>query len=239
MTHLRGRTTALAVAGLLALAGCTGSTESSEPSSTPSAASDAPTAEAVEPDLALAESSPVEDSVYPGVGHPDVDALLYDLDLAWAPDQRTLTGTATLTFRAARDTPTFRLDLARPLEVASVTLDGDEAAYRHRGKDLVVRSPISEGDRHELVVEYAGQPRPVPAPTTRGDFSTVGFTVTDRAEVWTMQEPYGAYSWYPVNDQPSDKALYDISVSVPSPWTGIANGRLVSTSSPPALPVRS
>ena len=45
------------------------------------------------------------------------------------------TGTATLTFRAARDTPTFRLDLARPLEVASVTLDGDEAAYRHRGKD--------------------------------------------------------------------------------------------------------
>ncbi|WP_107767464.1 M1 family metallopeptidase [Nocardioides terrigena] len=231
MRHLRRGTTALAVAGLLALAGCTGSTESSEPSSTPSAASDAPTAEAVEPDLALAESSPVEDSVYPGVGHPDVDALLYDLDLAWAPDQRTLTGTATLTFRAARDTPTFRLDLARPLEVASVTLDGDEAAYRHRGKDLVVRSPISEGDRHELVVEYAGKPRPVPAPTTRGDFSTVGFTVTDRAEVWTMQEPYGAYSWYPVNDQPSDKALYDISVSVPSPWTGIANGRLVSTES--------
>ena len=41
--------------------------------------------EAVEPDLALAESTPVEDSVYPAVGHPDVDALLYDLDLAWAP----------------------------------------------------------------------------------------------------------------------------------------------------------
>ena len=77
----------------------------------------------------------------------------------------------------------------------------------------MVRSPLAEGERHELVVEYSGSPRPEPAPTTRGDFSTVGFTVTDRGEVWTMQEPYGAFSWYPVNDQPSDKALYDITVT--------------------------
>ena len=48
-----------------------------------------------------------------------------------------------------------------------------------------------------------------------------------------MQEPYGAYTWYPVNDQPSDKALYDINVTVPSPWTGIANGRLVGTETEP------
>ncbi len=42
-----------------------------------------------------------------------------------------------------------------------------------------------------------------------------------------MQEPFGAFTWYPVNDQPADKALYDITVHVPAPWTGIANGRLV------------
>ena len=42
-----------------------------------------------------------------------------------------------------------------------------------------------------------------------------------------MQEPYGAFTWYPVNDQPSDKALYDISITVPAPWVGVANGELV------------
>ena len=42
-----------------------------------------------------------------------------------------------------------------------------------------------------------------------------------------MQEPYGAFTWYPVNDQPSDKALYDISVTAPAPYTGVANGVLV------------
>ena len=30
-----------------------------------------------------------------------------------------------------------------------------------------------------------------------------------------MQEPYGAYTWYPVNDQPADKALYDFTISAP------------------------
>ncbi|HXH79928.1 MAG TPA: M1 family metallopeptidase [Nocardioides sp.] len=183
--------------------------------------------ERTEPDLELAMSTPVEDSVYPAVGGPDVDALLYDLDLAWDPTELSLTGTSTITFRAARDANEFGLDFSPVLEVESLTLDGQKAAYTHRGKDLVVKAPIVTDDQHELVVSYAGEPGPVPAPTTRRDFSTVGFTVTDRGEVWTMQEPYGAYSWYPVNDQPADKALYDISVTAPEPWTGVANGRLV------------
>ena len=43
-----------------------------------------------------------------------------------------------------------------------------------------------------------------------------------------MQEPYGAFTWYAVNDQPSDKALYDFTISTPAPWVGVANGELRS-----------
>ncbi len=228
-----GRAGAAAVvsAGLL-LASCSSEEASKSPSP------DTPTAawsrgadgvhERARPDLDLARSEPVEDSVYPAVGGPDVDALLYDLDLAWEPTARSLTGTATITFRAARDARRFALDLAAPLKVSALTLDGGDTAYAHRGKNLLVKAPIIEDDQHELVITYAGTPQPEPAPTTRSDFSTTGFTVTEEGEVWTMQEPYGAYSWYPVNDQPADKALYDISVTVPDPWTGVANGRLVA-----------
>jgi aminopeptidase N len=42
-----------------------------------------------------------------------------------------------------------------------------------------------------------------------------------------MQEPYGAYSWYAVNDQPSDKALYSFTIRAPAPLVGVANGELV------------
>ena len=218
-------------AGLLAatlLAGCTSAEQPVERLDASPAQAATPTTEAVEPDLDLALSEPVEDSVYPAVGDPGVDALLYDLDLAWLPERRRLEGTATITFRATRTAPRFQLDLAKPFAVQRATLDGEQVQVTRRGKDLVVEAPVEADRRYELVLAYAGRPRPVPAPTTRGDFSTTGFTVTPTGETWTMQEPYGAFTWYPVNDQPSDKALYDITVRVPSPWTGVANGRLVS-----------
>ncbi|MCW2793159.1 MAG: peptidase rane alanine aminopeptidase, partial [Nocardioides sp.] len=177
-------------------------------------------------DVAL--SDPVEDRVYPDVGDPGVDALHYDLDLSWSPATSTLTGAETVVFRASADADEFQLDLARALEVSSVTLDGEDASYDHDGKDLVVHEPVTGDQRYTLAVRYAGTPRPVAAPTTRADFSTLGWTVTDDGGAWTMQEPFGAYSWYAVNDQPSDKALYDFTVSAPAPMVGVANGTLES-----------
>jgi aminopeptidase N len=176
-------------------------------------------------DVALSE--PVEDSYYPDVGDPGVDALHYGLSLAWAPKQRTLTGVATVTFRATEDDEEFQLDLGPALEVSGARLDGEPVEVAHEGKDLVVTAEVEADERYVLEVSYAGVPEPVAAPTTRGDFSTTGFTITPGGETWTMQEPYGAHTWYPVNDQPSDKALYDFILTVPSPWVGVANGELV------------
>ena len=90
------------------------------------------------------------------------------------------------------------------------------------------RSPVDTDDRLLVRVSYAGTPAPVPAPTIRTDFSSTGLTVTADGEIWTMQEPFGAFTWYPVNDQPSDKALYDFTVRAPRGWVGIANGELTS-----------
>ncbi|MCW2736943.1 M1 family metallopeptidase [Nocardioides sp.] len=231
---------AAAAAGLslALLAGCSSGAESPDELASPTAStatdseetvaptSDAPVADPVEPDLDLALSTPVEDSVYPDVGDPGVDALLYDLDLAWDPLDERLTASAVVTFRATRTAPRFQLDLGRGLTVGDVRLDDEGVGFVRRGKNLVVQAPVEADGRYELALDYVGTPRPAPAPTTRSDFSTTGFTVTGTGEVWTMQEPYGAYTWYPVNDQPSDKALYDVTVQAPAPWTGISNGRL-------------
>ena len=181
-----------------------------------------------DPALDIARSTPVEDRVYPQVGDPGVDALAYDLDLEWAPESRTLTGRESVVFRATADDTEFQLDLGNALEVSSVSLDGAAVEYDHRGKDLVVTSPVVQDQRYTLELAYAGTPRPAAAPTTRSDFSTVGMTISDRDELWTMQEPYGAYTWYAVNDQPADKALYSFTLTAPSPMVGVANGELLS-----------
>lgn len=173
-----------------------------------------------------AVSTPREDSLYPDIGDPGVDALHYDLDLTWhAP---TLTGRETLVFRAAADADRVRLDLAPQLAVGSVRLDGRTVTTTHPGKDLVVAARVTRNHDYTLTLDYSGAPAPYPAPTKRGDVPDVGFTGQPDGTAWTMQEPYGAFTWYAVNDQPSDKALHDVTVHTAAPALGISNGDLVS-----------
>jgi aminopeptidase N len=246
--RIRG-TTAWLVAATLALGGCSADAgePEAEPSDTPSSSSTpatseptadepteaepAPDAPALDPDdpaLDVALSRPVEDRVYPDVGDPGVDALHYQLDLTWAANSQSLAATETLTFRSTEDAEEFQLDFGRSLTASAVRLDGENARFRERGKDLVVRAPVRKNERYTLEVRYRGTPKPVAAPTTRDDFSTLGWEITDTGETWTMQEPFGAYSWYAVNDHPSDKALYDFTLTTRSPWVGVANGKLRS-----------
>jgi len=175
-----------------------------------------------------AESNPVEDSYYPDQGDPGVDTLHYDLDLTWEPVGSTLTGTAEIAFRATANADRVQLDLLDALVVSDLTVDGAEAGFSQRHDHLVVSTEVTADERYALRIDYAGTPAPVPAPTIRSDFSTTGMTVTDDGEIWTMQEPFGAFTWYPVNDQPSDKAFYDFTIRAPRRWVGVANGVLES-----------
>ncbi len=212
--HVAVRTTALALVLPLASATLAGAS----PAITPPA-----------PDYSDAVSDPREDPYYPEKGDPRVDTLHYGLDLRWAPNSRTLTGTATIRVRVTRDVERLQLDLGDPLRVDEVRLDGDRVPARHRGKDLVIKTgPLDWNSRHTLRIAYSGTPKPVTAPVIRSDFSKVGWTTTRSGDVWTMQEPFGAFTWYPVNDHPSDKAYYDVTIDTPKGDVGIFNGQMTS-----------
>ncbi len=221
---MRSQAIAVALALALAAGACTGQPAPQDPAE--------PTVLPLRPkdlgELAAAESDPVEDSVYPQVGDPSVDALHYDLDLTWDRRAQRLEGQETLRFRATTTGDSFQLDLGAPLEVGTVTLDGVPVVAEHDGKDLVIQAAVLADQEYTLELSFAGTPEPVRAPTTRSDYSTTGWTVAKSGSVWTMQEPFGAYTWYAVNDQPSDKALYDFTVRVGAPWVGVTNGTLTS-----------
>ena len=115
-----------------------------------------------EPDLDLAVSTPREDSVYPAVGDPRVDALHYELDLTWEPDAEHLTGAAVITFRAARTARRFQLDLGPGLTVGEVALDGEPIRFARRGKDLVLRAPIERTSATSSASTTSARPSPPP-----------------------------------------------------------------------------
>lgn len=182
-----------------------------------------------DPDPATSLSTPRRDPYYPRVGSPVVDALHYDLDLTWRRAQRRLVGHETLTFRAAQSADTFALDLGASMTVTAVEVDGVAVDFRRPDHDLIVEQPVVADATRTVTIDYDGPPQPVKAPSVRSDVETVGFHTTRTGRVWAMQEPYGAFTWYAVDDQPADKATYDISITAPAGWKGVSGGVLTGT----------
>jgi len=210
------RRTSLLAGLLLLLAGCT--------HAKPAATQPPPVAPAVDYSRwAAGRSTPVADRLYPKHGNPALDVLHYGLELSWAPATKTLTGTATLQIRPTVDAPALTLDF-KPYSLDGVTVDG--AAVQAAVTSEKLRVPVAvRADRPvTLVVRYHGKPATTPMPSHRSDAEPLGLTISKENGLWTMQEPFGAFTWYPANDQPSDKALFDIAVTVPAGWSAIAGG---------------
>ncbi|GIF67655.1 peptidase [Asanoa ishikariensis] len=211
---------AVALAAVAALiAGCTDEPAPSKaPEPTPAQTADAYAA------WAAGRSTPVLDPIYPERGTDALDVLHYGLELDWSPTKRVLTGTATLRIRPTRDAPSLALDF-KPYTLDSVTLDGKAVTGAvTKAEKLVVESAVRADAPVTLVVGYHGKPTQTPMPSKRGDTHPLGLTVDREGGVWTMQEPFGAFTWYPANDHPSDEALYDIAVTAPKGWSGVASG---------------
>lgn len=187
------------------------------------------------PVLDIAENTPREDSVYPAYGDPSVDVLHYLLDLTWSSPSKRLSGVEHVTLRPTADDTEIALALSSRLRVRDVRLGSRMLPFTHSGDQLRVSVKVKRDKRIQLKIRYSGIPRPVPGPSTRADSERLGLVAEPNGDVWTSQEPYGAFTWYAVNDQPADKALYDIVVRVrgarDSGQVGIANGMLRSCTS--------
>jgi len=173
------------------------------------------------------------DSLYPGRGDANIDVLSYDLNLHWYPSAHKLNGVATEEIRplpAAVTAGQFKLILASNLSISSITVDGHPVSGTRSGPTVWITPPLttvmSPADSMTVVIAYSGKPASVLTPTSRTDMGRVGWHNGSHGSVWTMQEPFGAFTWYPVSDQPSDKAMYTLRVNVPDTMIGISNGKM-------------
>ncbi|MDQ0581833.1 M1 family metallopeptidase [Streptomyces rishiriensis] len=167
----------------------------------------------------------VGDPYFPEAGNGGYDVSHYGLTLAYTPDGDELTGTAVVTARATEDLAAFDLDLAG-MKVEEVTVGGDPAEFRREGQELIVRpsGALSDGKTFEVRVRYSGSPRTITDP----DGSKEGWLRTADGAL-ALGEPTGSMAWFPGNHHPSDKASYDIAVTVPKGLTAVSNGELRRT----------
>jgi len=175
----------------------------------------------------VAGASGLGDPFFPLGGNGGYDVTNYSLVLDYSPSTRHLDGTATITATATENLSRFDLDL-RGFDVSAVMVNDRAASFTRDGQELVItpRTGLRSGRSFTVVVSYGG----VPVVITDPDESIEGWIPTDDG-AFVVGEPQGSPGWYPANDNPRDKATYDIKVTVPDGLTAMANGVLVSQTS--------
>jgi aminopeptidase N len=164
----------------------------------------------------------IGDPYFPHDGNGGIDVLHYDVHDAYAFGSGRLRGRTRLDVRASQDLSRFDLDFL--LRVRSVSVNGHRAKFRRVGDHELRITPataLAAGSQFRVSVTYAGTPA---AERSEGESNWLA----SPDEVVTMNEPHMATWWFPANDHPSDKASFDIRITVPRHKKVIANGVLVS-----------
>ena len=167
----------------------------------------------------------VGDSFYPRLGNAGYDVLHYEIELDVDPSANTISALTSITAQATEDLQTFNLDLSG-LEVHSVTVDGVDAEFSRSGHELTIQpaSPLTASSQFAVHVVYSGSPEAIADPGV--PFSGLGWIHRDGV-IYTVSEPSGSMTWFPSNNHPTDKATYEIQLTVPEGVTAASNGLLV------------
>src|SRR6478672_8796244 len=168
-------------------------------------------------------SSGAGDPYFPLAGNGGYDVSHYSLSLGYEPASKQLTGTAVITATATQNLSRFDLDL-RGFTISKVQVNGSPAAYERAGDQELVITPSSGlrvGRSFTVSIAYAGVPQVVTDP----DDSIEGWVPTADG-AFVVGEPQGAPGWFPANDNPQDKATFDMAITVPDGLTALGNGAL-------------
>ena len=166
------------------------------------------------------------DPFFPNAGNGGYDVSHYSLTLDYDQPTNFLSGTAVIEATATQNLRRFNLDLRDFYAISSLTVNGAPAQFARPGAQEVAISPatrLDQGTPFTVEVEYAGKPKPIKDP----DKSIEGWIPTDDG-AFVVNEPQGSPGWYPVNDSPRDKAIYDFAITVPAGREAVANGQLIS-----------
>ncbi|MEW1635089.1 M1 family metallopeptidase [Streptomyces sp. NPDC093801] len=170
-------------------------------------------------------ASGLRDPYFPRAGNGGYQADHYALDLEYDPAGGELHGTAVITARAEQGLSSFNLDLSG-LKVEGVEVQGAGARFNRTGNELTVRpaKDLRKGEVFRTRVDYSGRPKALVDP----DGSKEGWITAGGGDAVAVGEPVGSMGWFPGNHHPSDKAAYDITVTVPRGYEAVSNGELRS-----------
>lgn len=160
------------------------------------------------------------------IGNAGYDAKHYSVRIEPDFEKKTISGHTTMKATAEQDLDSFSLDFM-PFPSVMVEVNGKPAKIQQRKNELeiVPQVPLKEGQDFSVDVLYEGAPHEVKESYIHN--LPFGMRFTEGA-LSTISEPRATRGWLPCNDHPSDKATFDIEVTVPNEYDVNASGKLAS-----------
>lgn len=158
----------------------------------------------------------------------DYDVKYWELDIDVTDIAgESITGKVTMTSESVvDDLSSIEYDLHSVMNVDSVRMDGNPAAFSHQGGvlEITLDHAYDAGEQFTTVVYYHGQP---PDESYWPSFDWEYHE--GNPIIFTLSEPEGAREWWPCKDMPHDKGdSADVLITVPDDLVATSNGVLVS-----------
>jgi aminopeptidase N len=165
-----------------------------------------------------------------GPGRAWWDVTFYDLAVSVSPTDSSLEGSVAITYRVVGPSGEMQLDLQPPMELRSVTLDGEPRTVRRDGNAWFVDlPPQAAGTLHTVTAHFGGAPRVAVRPPWDGGYQWE-WDDEERAWVATSNQGLGASVWWPNKDFQADEPdSQRTAITVPDPMVAVSNGRLEGT----------
>jgi len=152
-----------------------------------------------------------------------------DLTFDIKPEQKIISGIATLTLITDKSRDSFSVDLDRIFNISAVAVNGETLSpeqYSNPEGMLLINQTVS--NEFTVTINYQGQPRvPVRAPWDGG----VMWETTPNGAHWiaTAVQGEGCDLFWPCIDQPTgEPETVDLYINVPKPLVAASNGVLLN-----------
>lgn len=156
------------------------------------------------------------------------DVVFYDLYVVPNPNDSTLRGVNTITYKVTKPGLVMQIDLQEPLEIDRVLQDGKSLPFTRDGNVFFIglEGIQMPGMTKDIRIEYSGMPVVARRAPWEGGLVWARDN-QQRPWIATACQGIGASVWWPLKDHQSDEPdSMRISLRVPDGLIGVSNGRL-------------
>lgn len=160
------------------------------------------------------------------------DVLRYDLNIKINPEEKSVVGYNSITFKVVSNTSKIQLDLFENMKVDSIVFNSKKLNYKRDFNAVFIDFPFALTSKSEQSLKFYYSGKPIVANNAPWDGGFV-FKKDRRGKDWIAVtcEGIGASLWYPVKDSQSDEPDFGatIKVAVPNGLMDVSNGRFMGS----------